>query len=267
MNIVLRDARKVSQFSSIMKNLKSFSQDIELMVGKNGIYAQGMDSSHICLFELILKDDWFDEFEIEKSYTLGLNCELLAKVLNCLEQNQTIQMNYTEDKDNLFITLSPIEGESSIVKVFKLPLMDIESNLLVIPETEYTADIEMISEDFGKLIEQVSIFGKEILFELDEIIKVTGKGDNGTMNAIIKQDDILLYAIEEDTKLDLEFSGNYINMMTTFSKINNKIQIHFSKDTPMKIQYGLDNFMDNDDEDETEDTNFIRLFLAPKIND
>ena len=266
MNIVLRDSRKVSQFSSIMKNLKSFSQDIEIIVSKNGIYTQGMDSGHCCLFELILKEDWFDEFKTNKNYTLGLNCELLAKVLNCLEQNQTIKMNYTEDRDNLFISLSPNEGENSIVKVFQLPLMDLESNLLEIPETEYTADIEMVSDDFGKLIDQVSMFGKEILFELDDIIKVTGKGDNGTMNAIIKEEDILLYAIEEDTKLDLEFAGNYINMMTTFTKLNNKIQIHFKKDMPMKIQYGLDNFMDDDD-DESEDKNFIRLFLAPKIDD
>ena len=38
----------------------------------------------------------------------------------------------------------------------------------------------------------------------------------------------------------------------------------------MKIQYGMDNFMDNDgsdDEDEEEDKNFIRFFLAPKISD
>ena len=37
----------------------------------------------------------------------------------------------------------------------------------------------------------------------------------------------------------------------------------------MKIQYGMDNFMDNDgsDDEEEEDKNFIRFFLAPKISD
>ena len=37
---------------------------------------------------------------------------------------------------------------------------------------------------------------------------------------------------------------------------------------PMKIQYGLDNFMDDEDEDEdSKDKNFIRFFLAPKVHD
>lgn len=269
MNIELRNSRKVNQFSSIMKNLKNFSQDIEFIVSEDGIYTQGMDGAHCCLFELILKSDWFDDFETDKQYTLGLNCELLAKVLNCLEQNQIIKISYSEDRDNLLITLSPNAGENSIVKVFQLPLIDIESNLLEIPDADYAADIEMNSDDFGRLIDQISIFGKEILFELnDEVIKVTGKGDNGSMNAVIKEDDILLYAIEEDTDLSLEFAVNYITMMTTFIRLNNKIQIHFSKDMPMKIQYGLDDFMDEDEDDESkEDKNFIRLFLAPKVVD
>ena len=90
------------------------------------------------------------------------------------------------------------------------------------------------------------------------------------MNAVISEDDIISYAIEEDTELTLMYSGVYINLITAFSKINKKVQIHFSNDIPMKIQYGMDNFMDNDgsdDEDEEEDKNFIRFFLAPKISD
>jgi len=269
MNISLTESTKVNQFASIMKNLKNFSQDVEFVVSEDGVYTQGMDGSHCCLFEMILKSNWFDKFETDKRYVLGLNCELLAKVLNCLEQSQKIMMQYTEDRDDLFISLSPNDGESSIVKVFHLPLIDIESNLLEIPETEYSADIAMSSDDFGKLVNQLSIFGKDIRFELSDSIKVTGKGDDGTMSAIIKEEDIFMYAAEEDMELSLEYAGGFIVMMTAFSKLNKKIQIHFSEEMPMKIQYGLDNFMDEDedDEEETKDKNFIRFFLAPKVHD
>lgn len=269
MNISLTESTKVNQFASIMKNLKNFSQDVEFVVSEDGVYTQGMDGSHCCLFEMILKSNWFDKFETDKRYVLGLNCELLAKVLNCLEQSQKIMMQYTEDRDDLFISLSPNDGESSIVKVFHLPLIDIESNLLEIPETEYSADIAMSSDDFGKLVNQLSIFGKDIRFELSDSIKVTGKGDDGTMSAIIKEDDIFMYAAEEDMELSLEYAGGFIVMMTAFSKLNKKIQIHFSEEMPMKIQYGLDNFMDDDEDEDEEckDKNFIRFFLAPKVHD
>ena len=48
------------------------------------------------------------------------------------------------------------------------------------------------------------------------------------------------------------------------------MQIHISDAMPMKIQYGMDTFMDKDDDDEEEedsDKNYIRFFLAPKIDD
>ena len=269
MKLVITDPHKVSQFSSILKNLKNFSIDIEFHVNHQRLYAQGMDSSHVCLFELVLLCDWFAEFVVDEPCVLGVNCELLSRVLNCLGENQNIELNYDNMKDNLFITLSPKVGESGIVKEFKLPLMNLEVDLLEIPDAEYTADIHMVSNQFTELVNQLSIFGNELKIKCEEDIRLTGTGEMGSMDAVIKEDDILMYAIEEETELDLTFSMNYINMMVAFGKINKKVQIHISDAMPMKIQYGMDSFMDKEDEDEEDegDNNYIRFFLAPKIED
>ena len=130
MKLVITDPHKVSQFSNILKNLKNFSIDIEFHINNERLYAQGMDSSHVCLFELVLLCDWFTEYEVDETSVIGINCELLSRVLNCLGENQNIELNYNSDNDNLFITLSPKEGESGIVKEFKLPLMNLEVDLL-----------------------------------------------------------------------------------------------------------------------------------------
>ena len=49
--------------------------------------------------------------------------------------------------------------------------------------------------------------------------------------------------------------------MCSFSRINSSINLHFSQDTPMKMQYNMD------DNDEENCVNYIRFFLAPKIED
>ncbi len=89
---------------------------MEIHVDDERLYAQGMDSSHCCLFELELLSDWFSEYECDKAVRLGVNCELLAKIFNCMGDNQNIQLDHTKDTDSVFITLSPKEGESGIVK-------------------------------------------------------------------------------------------------------------------------------------------------------
>ena len=187
-----------------------------------------------------------------------------------MKNNKNIRLDYTKDTDSLYITLSPKEGESGIVKEFKLPLMNIEANLMEIPDTDYTADIHMISGDFTALVNQLSMFGNEIQVKCSDEIRFTGKGEIGSMDAVIKEEDILMYAIVEDEELDLNFSSSYINMMVVFGKLNKKVQIHISDAMPMKIQYGMDTFMDKEDDDDDEedkDKNYIRFFLAPKIED
>ena len=79
------------------------------------------------------------------------------------------------------------------VKEFKIPLMDIDAELLEIPEAEFSADIEMISSQFGELVNQLSIFGSEFEIKCSDNIIITGNGENGSMNAVIKNDDILDY--------------------------------------------------------------------------
>jgi len=266
MKIVLTDANKVSQFTSILKNLKNFSSDIEIHVDEYRLYVQGMDGGHCCLFELQLMSDWFAEYESDGAHRIGINCLLLARIFSCLNGNESIELNYERDSDFIFIALLPRDGESGIVKNFKIPLMDLDSDLLTIPETEYTADIEMVSSEFSELVTQLSIFGSELQIKCENDIRLTGKGELGSMDAIMKEDDIIMYAIEEDAKLELNFSMRYINMMMAFHKLNGKVKIHMTADMPMKIQYGLDTFMDKED-DETDDKNYIRFFLAPKIED
>ena len=104
-----------------------------------------MDGSQAALFELILKNDWFTSYEVEKEVVLGINCELIAKVLHCLNNNQTITIEY-DTKDDLTISLIPREGEKCMTKEFTIPLMDLESQLMEIPEADYVADLEMDSQ-------------------------------------------------------------------------------------------------------------------------
>ena len=265
MKIVITDPRKVSQFSSILKNLKNFSQDIEIHIDENRLYAQGMDSSHCCLFELELLSEWFTKYENNGGIRLGVNCEMIAKIFNMLGENQSIEMYYERGADSLYITLSPNVGETGIVREFKLPLMDLQSELMEIPETEYAADIEMVSNDFTELVTQLNTFGSELRIQCEDEIRLTGKGEMGSMDAVIKEDDILMYAIEEDAEIQLSFSLLYFHKMCLFRKLAPSLSLHLSSDeTRVQVVYRLDDT--TSDNTEIEDCkSYLRFFLAAKV--
>ena len=268
MELVLTNKQKTNQFSHIFKNLKNISSDVEMHVKQGGIYIQGMDSGHVCLFELELKSYWFDEYKFnDKPLRLGIHCELMHKIINCKEEHQTISLKTTTG-DKLFVTLSPREGQNGITKQFELPLIDIDSELLEVPDVDYDADIEIVSHDLSNLISQLSLFGRDLSISCSDKIVFKGSGELGTMSAIMEEDQICLYAIAEDTEIDLTYNMDYLSKMVSFSKLNAVTKLHFGKEFPMKLQYDLDFIMDQEDDDEDKESeNYIRFFLAPKIED
>jgi len=270
MKIVLTDSRKVSQFACILRHLKNISSNIELLFTNEKLYTQGMDSAHASLFELNLLKEWFSEYEMEKdeTYSIGINCEILFKILNCFTDTENIEINYTKNSDFLNFILNARKGTNGIRKEFNIPLLVLETELMDIPDTEWEADLKMVSDIFSTLVGELGIFSDELIIKCDDDIKMTGKGATGSMNAVIKEENILQYAIAEDTELNVKYAMNYVIQFAGFSKVNKEVNIHFSKDKPMKIQYNMDDVMDEDDDDDEKPAkNFIRFFLAPKFDD
>ena len=271
MRIVLTDSRKVSQFAGILRHLKNLSSDIIIVIDEDHLYTQGMDDSHASLFELNLSKDWFSEFKAEETeIKLGINCELIFKIFNCLGENQNIELTYDlSEGDYIYITLYPQEGERGIRKEFQVPLMNLDSDFLPVPDSDWSADIQMVSDDFSKLIDELAIFGSDLIIHCEEdIIKLISDGELGKMKAIIKDEDILLYAIEEGGEVKAKYAISYVNMFASVSKVNKKVNIHIDEKLPLKIQYDLDDVMDEDDDDEEDEaTNYLRFYLAPKIED
>ena len=88
------------------------------------------------------------------------------------------------------------------------------------------------------------------------------------LQQIYKEDDILMYAVEEEADMTVEYRMSYLKTFTSFSRINSVVKLHMSENLPMKIQYDMDeNVVDEDEDDEVVAKNFVRFFLAPVVED
>ena len=264
MNLEIKDSEKKNIFTKVLKYLTQFTQTVSIRCGKEGddskhrLYIQGMDTAHVSLFELKLVDSWFDVFEVPQAVVFSLDIKLLAGILCFRDKEQNIKMELDDDGDKLYIGLI---CEDSLNKEFEIPLIDLDEQQLSIPDVEYPADFIIDSKKFKELVDQMSFFGKEIIFDCDEEhIKMFSKGDNGKMKVNISFDDVDEYAIEEDKTLKLKYSSGYIQWMTEYASFLEKSHVYLSDAVPMQIYYSLD-------DDENSKDNYIRFYLAPMIDD
>lgn len=301
--LTINDEIKCNIFTNIFKNIKQFSADINLYFEEERFYTQFIDTGHISLVELNLKNTWFDEYECSETLEpMGINTEIIGKILRCRNKNDSIHISFNEENEDI-LNLSFIPKNSdntSIKKQFEIPIMEIETDLLKIPEASTgQADIKMDSSLLSTLVSELEIFGNEIDINIneDEIVLET-KGDNGKYKINIDIEKIDEFSLDEDLKLNLSFSLKYIIMIMNFSKISRKVYFTLNEDNPIMFQYDLSkkgentiNNNENSDDinddnnsvsnvdknseynseneeeinEELEKDNYIRFFLAPKF--
>ena len=258
MRFIVSDSYKVRAIVNIFRNLTGLVEDINLYFRDAGLYAQGMDSSHVCLCELNIEAGWFNSYTCDMDGVAGLHCKFMYKLLDCWQEGQTITMTLNPQQgDKASVELT---GSGTIEKSFEFPLVDLDSQLLDIPEADHQADITMKSAQFAELITQLSIFSTVVVFKCtQEDIHITAKGDMGKMIAKIQDEDIEEYAIEENIELIVSYGLPYVKKMCAFTKLSDLLYLHCSEDRPMKISYPLDG--------ESGGKNYIRFFLAPRMAD
>ena len=260
MKLVITEKSKINQLVVIFRHLKGIVTDVNIVISKEKFYIQSMDSSHACLVEINIEASWFDNYEVDEDEVLGINSEILFKIIDCWKEDQEITI-YTKNNNNLFIDFV---GSKHMDKQFSLPLIDIDSDIMEIPEKEYDVDLLLKSDDFKELISELAIFNSCLNLHCsseDEEVVIKANGGLGSMQVVIKNDDILELAISEDLNLSVTYAISYINTMCSFSKLNKAVYIHSSDDIPLKLHYSLD------DCDSENSKNFVRFYLAPKMMD
>lgn len=259
MEITIQTLTKADVFSSIFQNIKTFTDSINVLFEKTGIFLQTMDNSRISILEIRIPNTWFDSYihTANSSISIGLNASILYKILNARDKSQKVKIIYDEGAND---TLSVyFEGDTKNVfdKSFEVPLMDLESETMAIPNIEYQAEFSLPSSHFQNLVSQLKMFGETMDIKCSEnkIELVSNSQDSGKMSVEIKIDDLTSFAIDEDEELNLSFSLNYLYNICLYNKLTKEIDIKLCNNYPLSIIYNLGDGAE------------IKFYLAPKISD
>ena len=274
MNIVISNSIKSKVFTNVFQNIKHFCEHVNILFRPDGLYAQGMDNSHISIFELNIPSTWFDAYSniYNSSIQIGINVGLFYKILNTRDDGQEIFIKYDKDAmpDKLlmhFITSSTATSKSLFDKHFELPLMEIDAEIMHIPSVDYQAEFSLASVNYFNLINQLKLFGTDLHIKCDENeIRLSAKSqDAGNMSVVVPIDELSLFAINEGEQLNLSFSLAHMVNICSFHKASNEINLAISMDYPLRAIYYLENTPD-DGEDPSSKAR-LNVFLAPRVDD
>lgn len=259
MIVKIQDANKIEIFTSIFQNIKNITENMCVYFEKERLFIQTMDGSRVSILEVIIPSSWFDFYDCNGT-KIGLNTNIIHKILSCKDKTQTLHLEYLEnDSDKLYVNMMN-EMEDSKQKVyeryFEVPLIEFDEELMEIPPVEYDAEITIPSSNFSTLIHQLKGFGDVLNIQCDEenIQFISKSTENGSMRVEVPIEDLLGFSIVENETLNVSFGLQYLNTICAYNKLSKNVVLKIHKEYPLEIEYIFD-----------ENGGCIKYLLAPKI--
>jgi proliferating cell nuclear antigen len=252
-------------FKKIMDSIKELVTDANFDCSSTGITLQAMDSSHVSLVALSLKSDGFDHFRADRTTSLGINLASLSKVLKCAGNDDAITLKAEDSPDHISFMFE--SKKQTRISHFNLKLIDIDSEHLGIPETEYKTIIKMPSAEFQRIVRELQTIGDTVnISATKEGVKFAVNGDSGSGTIVCKQGTASDEKEEESVQIKMEeevsltFAVRYLNSFAKATPLSSVVTLKMSADVPLVVEYAISNT-------EEKEMGHIRFYLAPKIEE
>jgi len=254
MEIQISDKKKKDIFVSIFQVLKNCSSLANIVFQPDFLHIQGMDKSHVCLYDVKIRNNWFTKYHVTEVIKMSLDTSIFFSIISTKSDNQLNIFFNADNADILNIHFVPNGVKGEFKKRFKMSLVEYDYEELNIPNVDYDAELSLSSKQINEIFTQLNNFGDDITIECSENnVSLTTNGITGEMKVDIQIDDLNSFSIVEDEEVTINYSLSYINKMCITNKLSNDIELSLSKSSPMKISYDLG------------DDSFMVFYIAPKI--
>merc|ERR1739848_87306 len=211
----------------VVDAMKDLCKDVNFDCSEKGLQVQSMDSSHVALVSLLLRESAFSDFKCDRPTSLGMNVDSLGKISE-----------------------------------FDLKLMQIESEHMEVPEQHYKVTAKMPSAEFQKICRDLKEFGETMQVKASkEGITFSVQGDLGTGNVMLKpreaekpEEKVTLTVHEPVTAT---FALRYLVNFSKAAPLCGAVELGLGPDAPLLVKYDL----------EKNDNGHVQFYLAPKIDE
>jgi proliferating cell nuclear antigen len=264
-HLYTRYKNQSSMLKKLIDAIKDLVQDGNFDASSDGLALQAMDSSHVSLVSMFLGQDTFETFRCDRKTSLGINIGYLSKVLKCADNDDRVSLTAKSDtEDELQLVFE--NKDATRVSTFGVKLMDIDSEHLGIPDTQYSASVSMPASEFQRICRETSVIGDTVTIAVTkegvrfEVNGETGKGQIDLAPAAKSEDssdkkDSVNVSVDMVEPVKLTFALRYLNMFAKATPLSDKVILSLSQDVPLVVEYNIGT------------NGYLKFFLAPKIED
>lgn len=228
-----------------VESIKDLVGEANFECDATGVSVRAMDATHVVLVHLQLPMDEFELYQCPRPFVMGLHTGNLAKMLKCASGEDSVTLRADEDGDKVGF----IFGSDGRTSEFELRLLNIESEHLDIPDTEYGATATVVSSEFQTICRDLSSIGDVATIAAGpEFLEFSSGGDIGTAKITLKSSPL-------NKPAKLGFALRYLNSFAKAAPLSANVTINISDGLPIILSYTVG------------ESGRLRFYLASKLEE
>jgi proliferating cell nuclear antigen len=225
-------------------NLDSTKSDEDIQNNSGGLRIMTIDSTKTMLINLKLEASQFSTFLCKSpKLELGINLITFNKLIRSMEKDDILSL-YVDDDDRQHLCVQIDNPEKKCQTIFKLKLMDLDSQPFKVPSTTFDAVITIPSSEFHKICREMSHIAEYVEIKCSmKNVTFTCKGDSAERSSVYHTDEngISITFSNVIKNKTCVVQGIYelknLVLFTKCSNLCNDIQIFMKNDYPLVIKY------------------------------
>ncbi len=238
---------QAAALKSVFEVLKDIINDVNVYFDDKGVHVLTLDTARVTLVHMTLGAENFEEYECQTPIAAGLNMANMYKLLKSISSTDAMSLRVM-NRDYMEISIENLAKKSSTN--FKLKLLDINEDLLELPDIKMNVVTTMPAVDFQRLARDMGNLSNEMsIIREGPYLILSCQGDFADQTTKIEFPDSV-------TRTGSVFSLKYINLFTKATNMCASVQLmqdSVNENMPIIFRYTIANLGD------------LRFYLAPKL--
>lgn len=240
---------------TLFEVLKEIVHDVCLRIDSTGVKLLTLDGARCALVYMKLRADAFEEFQCAGTHSLGLNMASVFKLVKTAGNHDTITLYLeTAQSNELGITIQ--NSEKNSVTDFKLKLLDVDDEIITLPDVQFDNVITMPSAFFQRLCrDMLNLSDTMIIRSEGSSLKLACQGDFARQETVIGEADACMcVSSSSDKVIEGRFSLKYLSLFCKASNLSNTIELFLKEAYPLILKYNVASLGE------------LRFCVAPKVD-
>ena len=199
---------QATAIKSAFEVLKDIITDVNLLVTEKGLYITTLDAARTALVDFKLYAENFEVYNFDEtdSIVAGVNVSNMFKLLKSITNHDVIEI-IINNKEFMNININNTEKKTETK--FKLKLLDIDEDHLIIPESDIVCRTIMPSVDFQRICRDMHNLAQDVcISKVSNELRIECKGDFAEQSTSINTGN------ESSQNIAGMYSLKYMNLFT-----------------------------------------------------